>query len=201
MKTLLKNSAHKGISYEAYTQTIQKLVREGKTSGTEQTTERISFTKLNASRMRRLNKTFSLSAEQTYFFKETSKQTWLILTESWCGDAAQTIPVLNKIAETTSSITLKLLFRDDNLDLMNAFLTNGSQAIPKLIVIDKFYNVLYTWGSRSKKATKLVENYKREYGKIDDEFKRSLQIWYNQDKGESIIADLMELTNENNFVL
>ncbi len=201
MKTLLKNSVQKGISYEAYTQIIQEQAKEGKTSGTEQTIERINFTKLNASRIRRLNKTFTLNKEQFFFFKGTPKQTWLILTESWCGDAAQTIPVLNKIAETTSNITLKLLFRDDNIDLMNTFLTNGSQAIPKLIVVDKFYNVLYVWGSRSKKATKLVENYKNEYGKIDNDFKRQLQIWYNQNKGKSIIEDIMELTNKNNFVL
>lgn len=191
---LTKKSFSNGMSYAEYRNLIDECVSNKKTTGNEQTPERIDFTKLNASRMKRLDKTIKLSNEAKLKFNDTQKQTWLVLSESWCGDAAQTIPVLNKIAENSSKIDLKIVLRDENLELMNAFLTNGAQAIPKLILIDEKLTVLNFWGARSKAATQLVLNHKKEFGKIDAEFKKNLQTWYNKDKGASIINDLLILT-------
>ena len=82
---------------------------------------------------------------------------------------------------------------DENPELMNAFLTNGSRAIPVVIMLDEDFNVLQTWGPRSKAATKLVSDYKEHHGKIDDAFKEMLQVWYNNDKGVSIVNDISTL--------
>jgi len=38
-----------------------------------------------------------------------------------------------------------------------------------------------------------VIDYKKEHGKIDETFKKDLQIWYNKDKGVAIINDLLEI--------
>ena len=78
------------------------------------------------------------------------------------------------------------------MELMNRFLTNGSQSIPKLIVLDDNNEVLGSWGPRSKKATKLVTDYKDQHGIIDTKFKEDLQLWYNKDKGREIMNDLKE---------
>ncbi|WP_103071642.1 thioredoxin family protein [Aquimarina sediminis] len=194
MDTLIKDSIDKGITYHEYGKLIEKLVAKEQTTGKEQSETRIDFTRLNARRMKRLDKTIVLTEEDRNVFKKIQeKQTWLIIIESWCGDGAQTIPVLNKIAETTSFIDLKIVLRDENIELMNQFLTNGTQSIPKLIIVDQDNNVLHTWGSRSKSATALVTAYKNEHGKIDEVFKKNLQIWYNKDKGKSIIKDVSEL--------
>lgn len=193
MKQLIKQSVLKAMTYKTYTALITDCVAKKTTTGYEQTQERITFTKLNASRMRRLNKTIKLSNEHIAIFNETTQQTWLVLTENWCGDASQTLPILNKIAEASSYIDLKIVLRDDNLKLMNAFLTNDAQAIPKLLIINQNFEVTNTWGARSKSATKLVMDYKKEFGKLDTEFKKNLQVWYNKDKGELIINDLLEL--------
>ncbi|WP_062061362.1 thioredoxin family protein [Aquimarina longa] len=194
MNTLLKESIDKGITYPEYSKLIEKLVAKEQTTGKEQTDARVNFTRLNSRRMKRLDKTIALTEEDRIVFKKIKeKQTWLILIESWCADGAQTIPVLHKIAETTPFITLKIVLRDENIDLMNQFLTSGTQSIPKLIIVDQNNNVLHTWGSRSKAATELVTAYKNEYGKIDEVFKKNLQIWYNKDKGKSIIKDLSVL--------
>lgn len=194
MNELIKQSIDKGITYYEYSKLVEKLVAKEETTGKEQTDTRIGFTRLNASRMRRLDKTIVLTEEDRNAFKEISeKQTWLILIESWCADGAQTIPVLNKIAEVISNIDLKIVLRDENIELMNQFLTNGTQSIPKLIITDQNNNVLHSWGSRSKSATELVNAYKKEHGKLDEVFKKNLQIWYNKDKGKSIIEDLLEL--------
>ena len=190
MNQLIKTSIDNAISYQEYTNLIKQIVSEKRTTGNEQTQERIEFTKLNSSRMRRLNKTIILTKEAISTFNNVRKQTWLVLSESWCGDAAHTLPVLNKIAENSNSIDLKIVLRDNNLDLMNTFLTNGSQAIPKLIIVDENYCLINVWGARSKAASQLVVDYKKEFGSIDAEFKKNLQIWYNNDKGVSIVSDL-----------
>ena len=194
MNQLIKDSISKGITYQAYSELIQRLVAEEKTTGDEQSLERVEFTRLNASRQKRLDKTIHLSEEDIKSFTETPlNQTWLVLTESWCGDAAQTIPILNKISEAVPGINLKIVLRDENTALMNAFLTSGTQSIPKLIIVDRDNTVIASWGSRSKAATQLVIDYKKEHGKIDETFKKDLQIWYNKDKGVAIINDLLEI--------
>lgn len=192
MIQIIENSLRKSISYQEYHDLIQEYAKDKKTSG-EPTDIKINFTKLNASRMRRLTKTIKLTEEELVTFSKMQKQTWLVLSESWCGDAAQTLPVMNKIAEASDKIDIKIVFRDENLDLMNHFLTNGGQAIPKVIILNDNNEVLNTWGSRSKAATKLVEDYKKEHGRLDDEFKKELQVWYNKDKGKSIIEDFKAL--------
>ena len=58
---------------------------------------------------------------------------WLILTEAWCGDAAQNIPTIEKIARENDRIKTLYLLRDENLELMDKYLTGGARAIPKLI--------------------------------------------------------------------
>ena len=193
MKTLLENSVKKAMDYSEYNLLFQQLVEESRTTG-EQSQDKIDYTKLNFSRRKRLDKTAKISEESIEVFKNISKkQTWLVISEPWCGDAAQTLPYLNKIAQLSKNIDLKTVLRDENPELMNAFLTNGSRAIPVVIMLDEDFNVLQTWGPRSKAATKLVSDYKEHHGKIDDAFKEMLQVWYSNDKGVSIVNDISAL--------
>lgn len=192
MKTLIENSVKKAMNYSEYNLFFKQLVDGGRTTG-EQTSEKINYTKLNFSRSKRLDKTAEISEENIEAFKNISeKQTWLVITEPWCGDAAQTLPYLNKITQLSNNIDLKIVLRDDNPDLMNAFLTNGSLSIPKVIMLDENLNVLKTFGPRSKAATKLIADYLSVHGIIDDTLMEMLQIWYNNDKGVSLVNDLFE---------
>lgn len=192
MKTLIENSVKKAMDYPKYNLLFKQLVEEGRTTG-EQTQEKIDYTKLNFSRSKRLDKTTEITEESIDAFKNISeKQTWLVISEPWCGDAAQTLPFLNKISLLSKNIELKIVLRDENLELMEAFLTNGSRSIPIVIMLDENFNVLNTFGPRSKAATKLLTDYKAHHGKIDDNFKEMLQIWYNNDKGFSIVCDVIE---------
>ena len=145
--------------------------------------------------MKRWDKTIKVSHEvvdKVVGFKHNV--TWLVLTESWCGDAAHIIPVLHKIAELNKNIDLKLILRDENDALMSRFLTNGGRAIPKLIMIDnESGEVLNTYGPRPTEATQLVNEYKDLHGQLTPEFKEDLQHWYNKNKGQNIIDDLITL--------
>jgi hypothetical protein len=188
----LKNS----ISYQEYRKLVLDLLDEQKSTGETQTDTYLNYSKLGNARMKRLDKQFKLSENATSKFKDlTKKYTWIVLTEGWCGDAAHALPVMNKIAETSENIDLRLVLRDENEPLMNQFLTNGSKSIPKLIAIDSDSNeVVGTWGPRPSKATKMVNEYKVKHGNLDADFKQDLQVWYNQNKGENIESDLVALT-------
>ncbi|WP_395058653.1 thioredoxin family protein, partial [Flavobacterium sp.] len=119
---------------------------------------------------------------------------WLVLAEGWCGDAAQLVPIFNKMANTSNNVELKLLFRDENKPLMDMFLTNGSRSIPKLIVLEKeTLQVKGAWGPRPEGATKLIRSYKQQYGVVDETAKAELQLWYLHDKGLSTQNELTTL--------
>ena len=192
MKTLIEKSVNKAMDYAQYNLLFKQLVDEKRTTG-EQTQEKIDYIKLNFSRMKRLDKTAKIAVETMEIFKNIlEKQTWLVISEPWCGDAAQTLPFLNKISQFSENIVLKIVLRDESSKLMNHFLTNGSQSIPIVIILDAKMNVIQTFGPRSKAATKLVIDYKAEHGVIDDAFKEILQVWYNNDKGVSVVNDILE---------
>lgn len=193
MKELIQKSLAKAISYEEYNVLFKKLVAEGRTTG-ETTREKIDYTKLNFSRSKRLDKTIKLSEEQNRYFQDIDiKQTWLVITEPWCGDAAQSLPFFNKLASSSENIELKIVLRDENPELMDSFLTYGSRSIPKLIILDKNMEVVNHWGPRSKAATKVVDDYVQKHAKIDEQLKTDLQLWYNKNKGEAIIAEMQDL--------
>lgn len=198
MKNILENSLKTAHSYQEYKEMVLTLLKEGKSTGINQNEDLFHFTKLNNQRMKRLDKQTKLNEESLSKTQEIKKDfTWLVLTESWCGDAAQTLPVINKFAEANERIDLKVVLRDENEELMNQFLTNGSKSIPKLIVVDKnSKEVVGSWGPRSLKATQMVQDYKKKHGKIDAQFKTDLQNWYNEDKGFHIEMEMVELIDE-----
>lgn len=198
MKKIIEQSLKTAQSYTAYKEMVLQLLKEGKSTGLNQNDDLVHFTKLNNQRMKRLDKQTKLNeAALTKAQKINRDFTWMVLTESWCGDAAQTLPVINKFAEANAKIDLKVVLRDENEDLMNQFLTNGSKSIPKLIVVDNASKeVVSSWGPRSAKAAKMVSDYKQEHGKVDAKLKTDLQNWYNEDKGVHIEKEMVELIED-----
>ncbi len=180
---ITKKTIDSALNYEEYFSKLEKLYEEGKTSGPEQSEELIAYSKLNFSRMKRLSKTIELGQELKDALENCSEpMIWLVLTEAWCGDAAQSIPLLGKIAKENSCIDLKLIFRDENLDIMDQFLTNGGRSIPKLIALrNSDLKVLGTWGPRPKAAQDLV-NQLKEQNLEKEEWITQIQMWYTKDK-------------------
>jgi hypothetical protein len=120
MKKIIENSLRKTRSYLDYRALVGTLLAEGKSTGPEQSEDLTTYSALNDRRMKRLDKTIKISEETIQEFQKVKQpQTWLVLTEGWCGDAAQSLPILNKIASYTANIDLKIVLRDENLDLMD----------------------------------------------------------------------------------
>jgi thiol-disulfide isomerase/thioredoxin len=197
IKKNIEEGLKKAISYASYRKLISDLIASGKSSGPIQSEDLLNYSKLNDRRMTRLDKTIQLSQETLLGLKKIDKPiTFLVLTEGWCGDAAQTLPVISKIADESDLITLKIIFRDEHEQLMSQFLTNGGKSIPKLLVLNSQNKVLNTWGPRPNTATKMVQDYKNKYGQLDAAFKQQLQVWYNKDKGVNIQEDMLGLLTD-----
>lgn len=192
-QALIQESLAKAMSYEEYRSMVARLVLMGKSSSHHQTEALSNYTVLNDRRMKRFDKTLKFDSEAVEKIKALNRKLiWLVLTESWCGDAAPSLPVMNKLAELNPNIQLRIVLRDENLELMNRFLTNGTLSIPKLIVVaTESMEVLGEWGPRPSAATKMAKNYQRKHGNLSTEFKEELQLWFNKDKGRNIVEELL----------
>jgi len=152
------------------------------------------YINLNQRRMHRVEQTYIPSAEITKQVNNVKHLTyWLILTEHWCGDASQTLPALNKIAEMSEGrIEMKLVYRDQSDILMNAYLTHGTRSIPKLIQLDAHFNVTGIWGPRPTVAQKMVTELKSNPATAAA-YASQLHLWYAKDKQQSLENEVSQL--------
>lgn len=196
MKSIVAKALFNSHSYAEYRKLVTDLLTEGKSTGNEQSESLTNYSKLNEARMNRLEKTIKISETVAEKLQNLDNHyIWLVLSEGWCGDAAQILPVLEKMAHVSNKrIDLRIALRDENNDLMNQYLTNGGRAIPKVIIICKEAGIVRAdWGPRPKGATELMATHKREVGPIDEKIKTDLQLWYLADKGISTQEELLEI--------
>lgn len=194
MNSILKNSLSNSLSYQEYRNLVTTLFTNGRVTGLEQLESLLHYTKLNEARMNRLDKTMKVVDDvKLKLINLDKKYTWLVISESWCGDAAQILPILNKMSEVTDNVNLRIVLRDENSDLINQFLTNGSKSIPIVIILEEDLKVINTFGPRPNAARKIVEEYKLKNGSIDETLKIELQKWYLADKGTSTQKEIVEL--------
>ena len=195
MKNTIQQTLLNSFSYSEYRKKVTELIAEGKSTGHEQSNDLLHYSELNEARMNRLEKTIAIVDEVKAKLENLDKKyIWLVLAEGWCGDAAQILPVIHKMVETTNKVELKIALRDDNDALMQHFLTNGGKAIPKLIVLDaETSEVIADWGPRPHGAKQLILEYKAAQGVVDETAKIELQKWYLHDKGISIQQEIVEM--------
>jgi hypothetical protein len=188
-----------GLSYLDYRQLIDDLLAEGKTSGSNQSESYINYTKMNVTRMNRVDKIGKVSNEMETLIKSIQKpQVWVVLTEAWCGDASQSIPYMAKLADLNPLIELKLIFRDENPEVMDEYLTEGARSIPKLIGLSKdLKDELFTWGPRPKYLQDRLKAYKKDsQGLSSKEFSEGTYLWYAKDRNKAIEQELFEAISE-----
>jgi hypothetical protein len=199
MKNIIAKALFKSHTYAEYRKLVSDLLVNGQSTGSEQSESLTNYSKLNDARMNRLDKTIKLTDEVVSKLENLDhRYIWLVISEGWCGDAAQILPVINKMAlASNKKIDLRIVLRDENEELMNQYLTNGGKAIPKVIVICKEAGIVRAdWGPRPKAASELMANYKKEFGVIDEKIKTDLQLWYLADKGISVQEELMQITED-----
>lgn len=186
------------MSYTTYRQLIDRLLEKEKTTGDDHSEAMVNYTKMNAQRMKRLDNQVHLSDDLTTALQQVDKEwIWLVLTEGWCGDAAQNVPVIAKMADQNENIDLKLILRDQHLDIMDEYLTNGGRAIPKLVCLDaETLEEVGSWGPRPGKLQQLAMEWKDDPEISQEEWGEKLHKWYAEDKTHAIQADFIRLVDE-----
>lgn len=184
--------------YSAYRNFVRTLAEHYSSTG-QVTPERIEATRLNAQRMKRIEKQIAIRLDLSILVQNVKSQwEWIVLAESWCGDGAQVIPVLAKIAALNPNIKFKIVLRDENPELMDNYLTNGARAIPKLICLDqRTRKETGTWGPRPDSIARKVFDFKMKNPDAPHtEFLKNLHLWYAEDKGQSVQEDFLVLIEE-----
>jgi Thioredoxin len=190
------------LTYKEYIALFENLMAKGEVStrGTYSGKEMLDYTAYNMRVMAQLDETTQLSEETlTKLLKIDKPVTWLVITEGWCGDAGQIVPVFEHMAQQNPNITHKIILRDEHLDIMDAFLTDEGRSIPKLIVLDENGHVLTSWGPRPKALHTIVLQQKMKLQAMPKEerksyfngVKKEVQAWYDADKTKSIQKEVL----------
>ncbi len=189
----LEQYVMKGMSYEVYLSLIKDLLSEGKTTGPNQDISFVEYTQLNLQRMERLNKTIVIGEDLQHLVKAIqTPQTWLCITEAWCGDAAQNLPLFAVMANLNPLIKVRFVLRDENVALVDQYLTNGGRAIPIVIAIEEGKEK-WKWGPRPKSAQELVNEFKKHPHGTYEQMKTNLHTWYAKNKTAEQQAELLEI--------
>ena len=193
----MKEYLEKSMTYAEYIKLIDDLLIDGKTTGTNQSDVMFNYGKLNRQRIHRLEKTVSIDENLKNLAQNNQrKMIWLVITEGWCGDAAQNIPLIEKIAAESANIETRYILRDENLELIDAYLTNNARSIPKLIALDaESLEVIETWGPRPQVAMNYYHELKNHHLE-KPEIMEKLQRWYLADKNQAIQTEFEMLLQD-----
>lgn len=196
MREINGKKVARSFSYMEYRDLTNELFDKGMTTGENHSESMMDYTKMNIQRMKRWDKKIELSQDMKMALNHLNCTfDWVVISEAWCGDAAQNLPVLAAVAEASDKINLHIILRDENPEIMDDYLTNGGRSIPKLIVFrSDSGNEVTTWGPRPAELQKMVMDNKYSENPIPySEFSIEIQKWYNNDKGQTLQKEVLEM--------
>lgn len=183
-----------GVGYHTFVENMRKRLEEtdpGALTGADKT--RFSFLPMNLQRTRRIYKTYNVPEKIRDILEKINRpQIWMVITEDWCGDSAQSLPIIARYSECNPNITLKIIPRDGNPEIMDRYLTRGKRSIPKLVAFDEKGNELFRWGPRPAEAQALFERLEKE-GSERAQILKELHLWYGQNRGKAIEEEFFNL--------
>ena len=192
VKIELESYVQKGLNFDAYFEQFTIATERVKSDDLDGLVYPQYFP-INFQRLKRGSKSILSDGLKQAIDDLNTRLTWLVITEYWCGDAAQSIGLLHRVAEESNGkIDLKLVFRDEHPELMDAFLTNGSKSIPKLIQLNEDLEVVGEWGPRPKPAQAMVLDLLAEGKKYND----PLHAWYAKDRGVHLQQEIGKLIRD-----
>ena len=187
--------AHVGLSYETYKQQWRQKC-DAPMSGLDKTARKYRhYTRYNWDREEGVWARYTISP----FFRAAvdsiqEDQLWVVLTEDWCVDSAYSLPVMVMAARQNPRITLRILLRDENLDVMDAYLTNGGRAIPKLIVFSNGQE-RFLWGAKPRALAELRTDLKAN-GALGSDIVQATIDWYENQGWREVERELTQAIQE-----
>jgi hypothetical protein len=185
--------AHGGLDSEQYLQLMAEQAEADPAGLDEEAVQRIEYTRLNLHRTRRIERTYRPDEELARLVRAIDRpQLWMVLTEPWCGDSAQCLPHLAVLAGLNPAITLRLILRDTNLDIMDHFLTGTSRSIPRLVAFAEDGEVVFQWGPRPAAAQEVFDQARAE-GLAKPELLERLHLFYGRNRGRALEDEFIAL--------
>ncbi|BDD05349.1 thioredoxin family protein [Aureibacter tunicatorum] len=181
-----------GLSYVEYLELTKTSVENKNPRGGE---NMLGYTELNERRMARIEKTLEINDKIIEALNNLNEEyVWMLISEPWCGDAAQNLPVIAKIAESSNGkIDLKIILRDDHPEIMDLYLTNGGKSVPKMACFKKSdFSEQFVWGPRPAVCQQIVIDWKAAGGENKEQMLKDVQTWYAKDKSQSLQIELAE---------
>lgn len=189
----MKKYWDKGISFEEYFKKTEEVIQKNEAELTEEEKEKLEYYKLGVQRMSRMMKVYKPNEEQLQKLAEKNfKGKFLVITEGWCGDAGQSVPAVCLFFEGKNEV--KIVYRDQNPDLIDQFLTNGTRSIPIVVILDENDKVIAHWGPRPAYGIELLKKHKENpetYPK--EQFYNDIQVYYAKNRGVDVIDEILEL--------
>ena len=186
----------RGITYSAYMELMTRQAAVESNGMSAEDTEKLEFTKLNLHRSQRIGRTWKPSEDlASRLIRIESDQLWMVLTEPWCGDSAQCLPIIAALAHMSNAVDLRLVLRDENLPIMDQFLTDGKRSIPRLIIFNSSGRMLGQWGPRPAEAQVVFDEAKAA-GMEKPEILEKLHLWYGRDRGKALDRELTGFMDE-----
>lgn len=184
----MKEYWQKAISFEEYLNVTEKRIHDPNPND-----DHNEYYELGMTRMHRTLKTYKRDEADVETLKTKNfNGKILIISEPWCGDASATVPVVSKFFEGFNEV--KIFLRDDDHSLIDQFLTNGAQAIPKIIILNEDFEVLHAWGPRPAYGTELLQKFKADPEAYPrEEFYNDLQVYYAKNRGKDVIHEILDL--------
>ena len=182
---------NKGLTYSAYRRQINETLA---LPPADEAAEKMRpyFIK-NVQLMNVYDESYRVSEDLKELALAAPATTWVIITEGWCGDAAYNVPLLAALEKAVpEKIKLCLFLRDTNLELMDAYLTDGGRSIPKVVVLNQGLKELGTWGPRPTALQTLMKQWKSE-GLVLKDLIPKVHDWYSADNTTSLQEELSGL--------
>lgn len=182
-----------GLTVSAYQEVLELRAAQDPSGLEGLAAERAEFSKLNLHRVGRIRRTWKPSAElASLMTRLDGPLLWMVLTEPWCGDSAQCVPCLEILAEGHPHITLRYLLRDDHLEIMDQYLTDGKRGIPMLVAFDPEGREQFRWGPRPAEAQAVMDAGTAEGLEKPAKLER-LHLFYGRNRGRALDGELAAL--------
>jgi hypothetical protein len=185
------------LSYEAYINFTKEIIASTHPPEIYRDEKMMNYTKDNLARMQDLNENIEIEPKlYNQLQLNTTPWTWVCITEPWCGDASQIVPILYFISKCSDLISFKILLRDNHTDVMDNYLTKGGRSIPKLVCLkSEDLSEVGRWGPRPKVLQDIVTEKLKDPNMSFGEKVRMVHQWYSEDKTTSTQIEFIDIIN------
>ena len=189
-KEEFKNYWQNAIHFDEY----MKIADERFHNNPDKNDEHQDYYELGLQRLNRTIKTYKVDADQIQQLESKNfNGKILIISEPWCGDASATVPAVSKFF-AAAGIEVRIFLRDSDFSLIDQFQTNGTQSIPKVIIVNDDFSVKADWGPRPQYGNELLKKFKENPDTyLREEFYNDLQVYYAKNRGKDAIEEIISL--------